>query len=404
MRQSLSDRGVAALKARAQRYAFPDPELGGHWIRVQPSGAKTYVTVARSPEGGRQVWTTIGPTDSMPIEKARDEARAILQRVRSGLPAVKPKGEAFGAVAANWLARHVDPNGLRSAKEIRRLLDAHVLPAWKDRVFTSIRRSDVAALLDVVEDNHSARQADNVLGVIRSIMFWAAARRDEYVPPIVKGMKRAKAASRARILDDDEIRLIWQASEGAGTFGRLLQMCLLTAQRSRKVAAMKWDDIDDGVWTISSVSPREKQTGGALALPEMALNILRQQPQMATNPHVFPGRGGPGPLRGFGSGKAAIDARLPRDMKSWTIHDLRRSARSLMARANVLSEHAEKVMGHSIRGVEGVYDRHRYTEEKRVALAKLAALIDTIVNPRETVVAMRKASTRAAQPTKGLAE
>lgn len=389
MRQTLSDRGVAAIKPRHARFAVADPELRGLWIRIQPSGLKSYATVARGPDA-RQVWTTISSTDAMPIEKARERARSILERVRSGLPAVEPKGETFGAVAANWLIRHVDPNGLRSAKEIRRLLDAHVLPAWKDRVFIAIRRSDITALLDVVEDNHSVRQADNVLGVIRSVMFWAAARRDDYVPPIVKGMKRAKAASRARILDDDEVRVIWKVAEGAGTFGALLRMCLITAQRSRKVASMKWDDIEAGVWSIPK-APREKATAGALALPRMALDILEATSRLATNPHVFPGRGGGGPLRGFGSGKAAIDARLPKDMKSWTIYDLRRTARSLMSRAGVLSEHAERVMGHAIAGIEGVYDRHSYLEEKRVALAKLATLIDTIINPRDhTIVPMRK--------------
>ena len=51
MRKSLSDAGVAALKPRAARYAFPDPELRGHLIRIQPSGAKSYVAVTRDPAG-----------------------------------------------------------------------------------------------------------------------------------------------------------------------------------------------------------------------------------------------------------------------------------------------------------------------------------------------------------------
>ena len=60
MRKTLSDKGVAALKVRPQRYAYPDPELRGHYVRVQPSGAKAFVTVARSP-AGKQVWTHVGP-------------------------------------------------------------------------------------------------------------------------------------------------------------------------------------------------------------------------------------------------------------------------------------------------------------------------------------------------------
>ena len=62
-----------------------------------------------------------------------------------------------------------------------------------------------------------------------------------------------------------------------------------------------------------------------------------------------------------------------------------------MSRAGVLSEHAERVMGHAIGGVEGVYDRHAYVDEKADALARLATLIDSIVYPRgDTIVPLRK--------------
>jgi hypothetical protein len=247
MRQSLSDRGVATIKPRHARFAVPDPELRGLWIRVQPSGAKSYATVARSPHG-RQVWTSLGPTDALPIEKAREQAREILQRVRAGLPAVEPKDESFSQVVANWRRRYLEPNALRSAREINRLLDTHVLPAWKDRPFTAIRRSDVAALLDKVEDAHGARCADYCLNVARSIMNWYAARRDDYNPPVSRGMKRQQTASRARVLTDDELRTVWQTAKSQpGAFAAIVRLCLLTAQRSRKVAGMKWEDIDAGV-------------------------------------------------------------------------------------------------------------------------------------------------------------
>ena len=115
MRRTMTDRGVAALKRRAQRYAVSDPELRGHWIRVQPSGAKTFVAVTRDPNG-KQLWTTIGATDAMSIDAAREQARSILQRVRAGRPAFEPKAQTFGAVVDNWLKRHVEANSLRSGR------------------------------------------------------------------------------------------------------------------------------------------------------------------------------------------------------------------------------------------------------------------------------------------------
>jgi len=385
MRKTMSDKGVAALKPRAARYAVPDPELRGHWIRIQPSGGKSFWTVTRDPTH-KQIWTKLGDAGVMKIDQSRELARAALQRVRVGLPAFEPKAETFGEVARNWLKRHVEANGLRSISEINRLLNVHVLPIWKDREFTSIRRSDVAALLDEVEDGHSPRQADAVLNVVRSVMNWYAARHDAFTPPIVRGMKRQKVATRARVLDDAELRAIWQAAESNGTFGAIVRMCLLTAQRSRKVAAMNWADFDPevGEWSVPK-EPREKDTGGTLVLPEMALAIVQAQPQMGDNRHVFAGRGD-GPYRGFSAGKATLDAKLPPDTPGWTIHDLRRTARSLMSRAGVPSEHAERVMGHAIGGVEAIYDRHSYRDEKADALARLAALIDSIVHPCADVV------------------
>jgi integrase len=392
-RKTLSDKGVAALKPRAARYAVPDPELRGHYVRVQPSGAKSFVTVACNP-GGKQIWTTIGAADAFAIDEARGKAREIIKRVRAGLPAEEVKGETFGDVAANWLKRHVEPKGLRSAKEIKRMLDRHILPAWRNREFISIRRSHVTALLDKVEDNHKARAADYVLNVTRSISNWYAARHDDYTPPIVKGMRRQNPhdQARARILDDAELRAIWRAAEANGTFGGIIRLALLTAQRRTKVALMKWDDLSiDGEWTIPKEA-REKDTGGTLVLSDEAIAIVRAQPRLGDNPFVFAGRGN-GPFRGFSQAKKAFDAKLPKNTPSWVLHDLRRTARSLMARAGVRPDIAERVMGHAIAGVEGIYDRHSYRDEKADALTKLAGLISQIIEPssnNKKVVPIRK--------------
>jgi integrase len=382
MRKTLTDKGVAALKPRPQRFAFPDPQLVGHYVRIQPSGAKTFVTVARSP-AGKQVWTNIGAADVMSIDEAREKARHAIKRVRDGLPAFDepPRRDSFQEIAEGWLKRHAEAKGLRSLGNIRRLLRVHVFPKWSKRPFLQIRRSDVTALLDHVEDNHGARQADLVLTVVRSIMNWHAKRHDDYAPPIVKGMGRQnqKEQSRARILTDDEIRSIWKRAEGNGRFGAIIRLALLTAQRRTKIASMKWDDLSsDGEWNIPKES-REKDTAGTLKLPEVALDIIRAQPRLATNPHVFAGREGK-PFSGFSVTKTAFDASLP-DLESWVIHDLRRTARSLMSRAGVRPDIAERVMGHAIAGVEGVYDRHEYRSEKADALQRLATLVATIVNP-----------------------
>lgn len=379
-RKSLSDAGVADLKARAARYAFPDPELRGHYVRVMPSGAKSFVAVSRDPKG-KQVWATIGAADMMGIEKARDEAREAIKRIRAGLPAIEPRAavDTFRTVAENYMKRHVAAKGLRSEREIQRCLDVYVFPTWEAREFTGIRRGDVAKLLDEVEDGNGGRQADMVLAIVRGICNWYAARNESYLSPIVRGMRRSSPVKRERVLTDDEIRAIWQHAGKAGTFGDILRLALLTAQRREKILTMQWDDVSvDGVWHVPGAE-REKGTGGELKLPALALDIIRARKRVGENPYVFAGRTKGSFFSGVSKAKTDFDKHVA--IPHWTVHDLRRTARSLMARAGVDSDTAERVMGHVIDGVEGVYNRHKYTDEKASALTRLAALLKTILNP-----------------------
>jgi integrase len=392
MRRTLSDKGVAALKPRVKTFAFPDPQLVGHYVRVHASGARAFVVVARD-HNGKQIWHTVGSADVLKIDDARDQARAAIKRIKAGLPPLESppvKPDSFKAVAENWLKRHVAAKQLRSEHEIRRSLEMYVYPHWADRDFISIKRSDVAALLDQIEDKNGSRMADLVLAFVRSMANWFASRSDSYTVPFAKGMSRHQNGARSRILNDDELRAVWKAAEANGHFGALVRLLLLTAQRREKVAKMKFADVADGVWIIATAE-REKGNAGSLALPAQALAIIEAQPRLGDNPYVFAGRGLG--CRNFTHSKAAFDAKLPK-MPQWQLHDLRRTARSLLSRAGVRPDISERVLGHVAQGVESIYDRHHYRDEKADALAKLAALIDGIVNPRENVTPMRKRANR----------
>ena len=98
-------------------------------------------------------------------------------------------------------------------------------------------------------------------------------------------------------------------------------------------------------------------------------------------------------MGGIAEMKAALN--YASGVSGWTLHDLRRTARSLMSRAGVPSDHAERCLGHVIGGVRGVYDRHQYREEMLLAYEKLAALIAQIIEPRPNVVAIRGSGERS---------
>lgn len=390
----LTDAKVAKVKPGKARQLIADGQVPGLFLRVHPSGAKTFTLVTRDPYG-RQKWREVeGVAVGVDtLDSVRDKARAAIREIKAGRDpfpkAVAP--ESFKAVAENWYKLHVEKKGLRSAGEIKRVLTKHVYPALT-RDFTAIRRSDVTAMLDTIEANSGPRQADVALAIVRKIMNWSAARLDDYAPPLAGGMARTnpKERARARILSDDELRVIWPHLDG--TFGAFAKVLLLTGQRREKVAAMKWDDVaSDGTWTIPTEA-REKGNAGKLVLPQMARKIIAEQKRIEGNPYVFPGRG-ESHISGFTQRKCALDAKvtkaLRKPLQDWTLHDLRRTARSLLSRAGVDSDTAERVLGHKLQGVRGVYDRHDYAPEIAGAVEKLAAQVGLILNPpADNVIAL----------------
>jgi integrase len=402
MRKTLSDKGILALKSRPQRYHFPDPQLVGHYIRVMPGGGKSFAVVARDPNG-KQIWSTIGNADVLKVDEAREQAREAIKRIKAGRPAIEPppvKPDSFKDVAENWLKRHVVAKQLRSEREIRRSLEMYVYPRWGDRDFIGIKRSDVAALLDHIEDEHGSRMADMVLAFVRSLSNWFASRSDDYASPFVRGMARHQNGARDRVLDDDELRTIWKQAEANGQFGAIIRLLLLTGQRREKVATIKWADVADGVWTVATAE-REKGNAGSLALPAQALAIIEAQPRLGKNPYVFAGRGDG--CYNISQSKGPFDAKLPK-MPRWTLHDLRRTSRSLLSRCGVRPDIAERVLGHKQVGgaIAAIYDRHGYDAEKAAALTKLAALIESVVNPRDNVLPIsRPKRPRNVIPSKG---
>ena len=360
MARNLTDKGVAALKPKPKLYAFPDPQLPGHYVRVMPSGTKSYVAIARDPKG-KQIWTTLGKTVDLTLEKAREEARKALQRTKRTGPMC------FEVVAEEWLKRHVAAKGLRSDYEYRRMLAKHVYPVWGNRELEAIRRNDVAALQDAVEDDHGTRTSDKILSLVSTIFAFHEKRTDDYTSPVRKGMKRyaSRENSRDRMLSDDEILELMD---------RARNLCGPVAPRTPDGAEARegcQHQVDRHCGRRLDDTGRGAREGKrrALVLPPVALEIINRQPRL--NEFVFAGRTG----GHFKSWKQ----RDKIERNGWTVHDLRRTARSLMSRAGVLPHIAERVLGHVIKGVEGTYDRHSYRDEKADALKGLAALVKAIV-------------------------
>ena len=296
------------------------------------------------------------------------------------------------AVCEAYLKREAPK--LRTADQRVRLLGRHVYPALGDRPISSVRRGEIVRLLDKVEDGSGSRTADVVLSILRRVFNWHAIRDDTFVPPIVRGMGRHGTAqhARSRMLNDEELGRVWRTAADAGAFGAMLRFLLLTGARRGEAGGITWDEVEDGVW---SLPPSRNKTGQPLVRPlsKAARAVVDAQPHIVGVPYVF--TAGQRPLTSISRMKKQFDAQC--GVTGWTVHDVRRTARSLLSRAGISVDVAERCLGHVIGGVRGTYDRHQYQAEMLHAYEALASVIQRIVAPRRQHCAAAVA--KASSPT-----
>ncbi len=150
---------------------------------------------------------------------------------------------------------------------------------------------------------------------------------------------------------------------------------------------MTWGEISQGDWVLPAARNKVK-VDLVRPLSAAAQSVLAKLPRIGRRGLVFT-TDGECLLGGFSKFKRRFDQAC--GVTDWTLHDLRRTARALMSRAGVPSDHAERCLGHVMPGVRGTYDRHEYHEEKRRAFEALAAQIERIIDPQENVVSLRAA-------------
>jgi integrase len=394
MARGFTDIAIKNLRSGAVRREIPDPGARGLYVIVEPSGFKSFAVRFRF--NGKPKKLSLG---NIPLSAARKAAAYALHEVKEGRDPTEAKAKkkeerrtiqanTFGRVAEQYfkivcgmkLSNDGTPlfnDKVRTAARQLADLNRLVLPELGDRPICEVKRSEIVALLDKIEIERGPVMADRTLALIRRIMNWHATRADDFVAPIVKGMARTKGKERQRqrILTDDEIGKVWN-TETEGPFPALIKFLLLTGARRDEAASMTWDEIRDGAWELPAARNKTKQ---ALIRPlsAAALAVIESQ-RRSDSPYVFT-TDGKAPISAFSKFKTKFDTATK--TTGWTLHDCRRSARSLLARAGVSSDHAERCLGHVIGGVEGVYDRHHYLPEMKRAYDLLAALIERIANP-----------------------
>jgi integrase len=406
MAKPISEKVLGELTAPPRRHYFGGSKLAGQTapsgfgIDVLPSGTKSFFLHYR--RDGRPYWHTLGKWIGSPNGGQLSVAAAIrLARERAEeltRPSADPRpprtrrqqdGAAIGGVetVAQIVDRYLDRarkdrKDFRTLRQVEGTLQRFVKPLIGKLPARELRRKDVADMLDRVADDATPLMADRTFSHFQAAWRWAS-DRDEQLPwPFVRGMRRTNPADhvRTRVLNDEEIAAIWKATDDGRPFSRYTRFLLLTAAR-RTEAMLPWEELDAtrGVWTLPASRNKVK-----FDLPRPLSKSALGQLVMNGEAHAF----------FFTNGMVTRHRRalLKRSgTTGWRLHDLRRTARTLLSRAGVSTEVAERALGHKAPVIERTYNRHGYDAELRDAYAELAQLIERLADPRENVTQFGRA-------------
>jgi len=386
-----------------------DTEQRGLLLRAFPGGSKTFW--CRYSVGGRKTKFRLGDASAISIKAARDAVRKTMGELAQGRDPAgerKEKREAAQRKAdddAFTLRVLIDTwadDGLKDARpsyqtEARRALKV----AFADRLDRAAADLTDKAIVRHKAELLAAKKDATASALLRyghAAFAWAVSELHLADNPFA-GIKKPTVASRDRVLTVDELRAIWSATSGPGSFNAIVRMLMITGQRREEIAGMQWSELSDDLSTFTIPAARAKNGVASLVpLPSQARQIVDKALRRKGVDLVFPGEGGI--FSNWGHAKGRLDAELlnaarkaaavrgddPAKLKKldpWRLHDLRRTVATNLQKLGVRLEVTEAVLNHvsgSRGGIRGVYQQHDWADEKRAALTawgeKLAAIVE----------------------------
>ena len=402
---------IANLKPRPARHEVSDSGCAGLRVVVFPTGRKSFIVRYRF--RGLQRKLTLGSVllthnregepDTSPeiatplsLAAARELATKALRQAKSGNDPAAAKAkmrEEERAAEADTLQAISEEYLRRKGPELRTLSqrrsDLELLYKSLGRQpIDQIKRGQFTRVLDRIADERGPVRADRALSALKTLLSWHSERSD-YVSVLGRGGRRTSIRERARTrtLTDTELRKLWLAAEeDQGPFGPFLMFVVSCGCRRAEAAGLRHSELsyDGTVWTIPAARSKTKRDV-VVPISKQAQRIVQAQPVLSGGDHVFSADGSR-PLGGHDDRKKKFDAVC--GVENYTVHDLRRTARTLLSRCGVRPDIAERILGHSVGGHLGaVYDQHRYLEEMREGVEALAQMVERIVRPPEAAVA-----------------
>jgi len=385
-----------------------DPATPGLQLRVRAKRgdfSRTWLLRYR----WREEWVriVIGHAPGMPLAEARERAQQLRKAIDDGIdprrarpqrrertsalplssaPAARGAKHAIEFLVSEFIGRYLRPHR-KDPAYAEAILARDVLPEWKGRDARTITPGEVIELLDGIVDRGSPVQANRTAALLSQLFRFGIHRRIVAATPVqLLYRPGGKEKPRERVLTDEELQAFLADPKKCTRFDRLahvMQVLLLTGQRRGELALARWEDIDlkARTWTIRDEVAKGGR-GHVVPLSDAAVRefeALRQLARRSRSAWVLPANGGERHLdpRQLTRSVAKCLARFKAEgIAAFTLHDLRRTVRTGLARLKVEPHIAERVLNHAQDTIAGTYDRHAYMDEKRAALEKWAAHLE----------------------------
>ncbi|MCW9708084.1 tyrosine-type recombinase/integrase [Fodinibius salsisoli] len=389
----LTDPFIRHYPAPNKRTEIYDEHTSGLAVRITAKGTKSFVYRYRFNDKVRRF--TIGRFPKTSLAEARERAGELERKVSEGIDPMeakkarksKPQPKKFEYLANQFKKKHLPTLKESTQKTYTERIDGEMIPAFKGMAVKNISRGVIIELLEDILDRGSPYQSNRVRAILSSMFSFGVQREIAEYNPVKTIKPLGKEEKRDRVLEEDEIKKLW---EGFGTIkqptGSLFRMLLLLGQRLGETRRMKWEHIEDGIWTIPKELTKAKRTH-YLPLPPLALEIIESLSN--DSPYVFQS-----PMKDnepLSSVHSSFN-RLQKDLSidNIRIHDFRRTAATYMAELGTDRTILGKVLNH--KGLAGDsqvtarYDRHGYVDEKRTALNRWSHKLQQIIEGTETKI------------------
>lgn len=390
------------------RAEYFDKTTPGFGLRVTSKGHRSWILLYRHKGAPRRF--TLGTYPHLSLADAREKARAIRTRIISDGedPASEKTRERAGETIRELATLYIEEHAKRTKRtwqSDQQVLNKDVISRWGSRKAADITRSDVRTMLRAIHQRGAPIQANRTLEIVRKMFNWAIAEELVENNPCDHVSKPSRENERTRVLSPAEIRTLWAAldTRRSPLVAAVYRLLLLTGQRSIEVVGAERREIaDDGWWTIPAGRVKNK-TEHRVWLCETARQILaeikpyRQQLLAGLDPKtrakarnfIFPSEAG-GHLRCLQ--KTHQRLRDASGLPDFRIHDLRRTAASLMSEMGISRLTISKILNHKESGVTKIYDRYSYSAEIQHALEAWDARLKEILAGSDqpgNVVALR---------------